>query len=140
MEIIPDLTAAAWLTLPFLVSLIALTFVLSPTLAHLEAREQVRTNALTEAGALHQAADHATEELEASLVDARRTAGDARTAEKAIATEEETKILAAARIAAEAKVAAAVAKIAGEKDAAAMILRGTAKTLSGDIAAQVLGR
>ena len=140
MEIIPDLTAAAWLTLPFLVSLIALTFVFSPTLAHLEAREQVRTNALSEADALHQAADDATTELEQSLADARRAAGESRSAEKAIATEEETKILAAARKLAEGKVAEAVAKISGEKTAAALILRGTAKTLSGDIAAQVLGR
>ena len=140
MEIIPDPFMAGWLTVPFLLAFLALRTVFSPMLSYMESRELVREKAETEAESLQQAALDATADLERRLTEARREASQARTAAKAVAAEEEADILNAARQAAEAKVNEAVARIAEEKDAAATILKGTAKTLSGEIANQVLGR
>ena len=140
MEIIPDPLMAGWLTVPFLLAFLALRSVFSPVLAYMEGRELVQEKALTEAASLEDAALQATADLEERLRDARRAAGETRVAAKQSALSKEADILAAAREEAEAKITEAVTRIAGEKDAAARLLRGTAKTLSGEIAAQVLGR
>ena len=78
--------------------------------------------------------------LEEQLAGARRDIGEIRKSARAEAQAEEAKILAAARDAANEKVDAAVARISDEKQTAATTLRGTAKVLSADIAAQVMAQ
>jgi len=140
MNIIPDLAPVIALTLPFLFAYVALHIILfRPFYDFLEERDGVAAKAIDAATEMDQAAADKLVELEEKLAAARKESGDIRNAARGRAQDEEAKILAAARGAADEKVAAAVTQIAKEKKNAATTLRGTAKVLSGDIASQVLG-
>ena len=141
MEIFPDWTAALFLVLPFVVTFFALRAILfQPLIAYLEERDAVAGRAETETESFEAATADKMRALEEQLAGARRDIGEIRKSARAEAQAEEAKILAAARDAANEKVDAAVARISDEKQTAATTLRGTAKVLSADIAAQVLGR
>ena len=141
MEIFPELVPAVLLVLPFLVTLLALNFILfKPLVQYLEDRDAVSGKALAEADSFKSAANDKLAELEEQLAGARREIVEIRKHARGEAQGEEAKILAEARKAAEAEVDTAVARISKEKADASVTLRGTAKVLSGDIAAQVLGR
>lgn len=141
MEIIPSVVPAALLTIPFLVSMAALHFILfRPLFDYLDERAQITDRARTEAADLNAAADEKLASVEQQLVAARKEAADLRQAARARAHEAEAGILAEARREADARISAAVEQIGAEKTRASATLRGTAKVLSNDIAARVLGR
>ena len=141
MQIIPDLIPTLVLTLPFLVSMIALHVIFfKPLYAYMEEREGVASTARQEAEDFQKATGEKLAQLENELVEARRRAAAVRADARAKAQAEESKIIAAARKQAEGDVDEAVTQIAAEAQTAAATLKGTAATLSAEIAQQVLGR
>lgn len=141
MEIIPELVPVVLLVLPFFVTYAVLHVVLfRPLLQYLEDREAVSGTAEAEAKSFEQATADKMTEVEAQLAAARRDITELRKDARTEAQAKEAEILAAARKEAEGTIEEAVARIGKEKKAAATTLKGTAKVLSADIAAQVLGR
>lgn len=141
MEIIPSLVPVVLLSIPFLVTMAALHIILfKPLFAYLEEREGLSTRARLEATELNQSADQKLASIEQQLADTRRETTELRKDARAQARQKEAAVLAEARQAAEREVDDAVGQIAEEKKRASATLRGTAKVLSTDIAAQVLGR
>ncbi len=141
MQIIPDLIPTLVLTLPFLVTMAALHLIFfKPLFAYMEEREGIASTARHEADDYAKATTAKLEQLEVQLVEARKRASAIRAEARAEAQSEEAGILAAARREAEAKVEAAVQEIGSESASAAATLKGTAATLSAEIAHQVLGR
>lgn len=141
MEIIPSVVPAALLTLPFLVSMAALHFILfRPMLDYLDARDALSREARTEAERINARADEALASVVQQLNEARKEATELRQQARADAREVENGILARAREEADAMVGTALDQITGEKERASATLRATAQGLSHDIAAQVLGR
>lgn len=141
MEIIPDPVHALLLVLPFAVSAFFVNQVLwKPLLAYLDERAAVSKDALT-------AADHATHEAEAGasrietrLAHARAAVTAARSEARNRAHIKETEIVAEARRQADTRVTAAVREVQQNRSAAADALQASARELSSDIAARVLGR
>jgi F0F1-type ATP synthase membrane subunit b/b' len=141
MQILPDPIAALVLTLPFLVTLAGLWFILfKPLLAYMEERDAVSARALAEADHLNHQAEARLSEIDARLATARKESADHRQAHRAVAQKQEVAIIRQARSAADARVDAAVERIGGERQAASGILRGQATELGNEVARQVLGR
>jgi F0F1-type ATP synthase membrane subunit b/b' len=141
MQIIPDLIPSLVLTLPFLVSMIALHVIFfKPLFAYMEEREGVANTARQEADDFQQATGEKLAQLETELIEARRRAAAVRSDSRTEAQAEEAVIIAAARKKAEGELEEAVTQIAAEAQTAAATLKGTAATLSAEIAQQVLGR
>ena len=81
MQIIPDPVLSAWLILPFLVSYLALTFILfKPLQGYLDERAAVSEKARTESDELGRRVAAGLESLEAQMTDARRQAAEIRAA------------------------------------------------------------
>lgn len=141
MEIIPSVVPAALLAIPFLVTMGALHFILfRPLFDYLVEREQLSAQARAEAEDLNNSAEERLRSIEEQLAATRKEATEIRQAARGKALETENQILAVARQEADAEVSAAVQQIVAEKERASATLRGTAKVLSTDIAARVLGR
>lgn len=141
MEILPSLVPAALLTIPFVVSVLALHFIIfRPLFDYLEEREGISSRARTDAAEMNAAADEKLVSIEQQLIGARKEATELKQAARANAHVAETAILAEARRQADVKVGEAIQQIGIEKARASATLRGTASVLSTDIAARVLGR
>lgn len=140
-EIIPTPDFAAWMTLPFLATMISLHVLLfKPYLAYLEARESASDGARAEASRLAAEADAALVTLEARIAEAKAGAVAARASRRDAAIAQEAEILGAARGEANATLDAALAELSGEVDTARGEVRTLAAALSRDLAGQVLGR
>ncbi|MFT4623653.1 MAG: F-type H+-transporting ATPase subunit b [Myxococcota bacterium] len=141
MQIIPDLIPTALLTIPFLVTLVALHVIFfKPLFAYMEERDSVSSKARREAVDFAASAREKLGAVEARLLEARKRAGVVRGEARAKAREEEAVIIAAARSEAESVVATAVEGIVKDTQVASATLKSTASTLSAEIAQQVLGR
>jgi F-type H+-transporting ATPase subunit b len=141
MEISPDPIHAALLMLPFVVAAMTLNVVLwRPLLAYLDERTA------TVARAEHEAHDHqhaATEQrrrIEEKLASARADISTTRQAGRQRALAEEARLVAEARAQADQRLTEAVEEIRRDRSVASAALRASASDLSGQIAAQVLGR
>ncbi|MCA9494025.1 MAG: ATP synthase F0 subunit B [Myxococcales bacterium] len=141
MEILPDPIHATLLLLPFLVAAGTLHVVLwKPLLAYLDERAHTVTHARHEAEDLESAAVEQMTRIETRLAEARAEISTTRQAARQRALGEESKIVAEARGKAETRVSQAVDEIRRDRSTAAEALRASASELSGQIAAQVLGR
>lgn len=141
MEIFPTPALAAVMVVPFLVTFLALRFILfKPLVAYLEAREAARTHALEEARALETQVAERTADLHKRLEAAHSEMVAHRMAERAKALEIESEIIADARTTADAHIGRALTEIQQSAATARQSLGTTASTLSNEIAAQVLGR
>lgn len=128
-------------TLPFLVALVALHFILfKPLLAYLSGRESATVGAREEAARLEAEVQTRMAELEANLGKAHAEARAARAEARVGALAREQEILSQARAEAEVELQQALERVRGESQEASATLRTTAVTLSRDIANQVLGR
>ena len=141
MTIIPDLETAILLTIPFLVTYVALHFILfKPLYAYLQERDRSVVTAREEARELSTRIENRTSSLEAKLQGAREEVAALRATARGHAREQEASIIEAARGEADEKVQAAVATIRVSQEEASATLRDTSKELSVEIASQVLGR
>jgi F-type H+-transporting ATPase subunit b len=129
------------LLLPFLISFLALHFVLfKPLLRWLEQRDAATAGARAEAAALEAQVTERLGQLEERLDGARSASREIRAAARTRALEEEQALLGQARAQAERRIVAALASLEDERSAASQGLRGTVDALAGEIAAKVLGR
>ncbi|MBN2799966.1 MAG: ATP synthase F0 subunit B [Deltaproteobacteria bacterium] len=143
MKVIPDIyTVLPYLqTLPFLVSLLVLHFVLfKPLLAYMDERKQATEGARRYAADLHDQIAARLGELEARLGAAREANRQVRQDAKDRALRAEAAAIAAARKQAEGQVQGALVTLARDGEEARASLQTLSRTLSRDIAAQVLGR
>jgi len=141
LEIIPDPIHVVLLVIPFLVAVTGAHFILwKPLLAYLEEREDTVEKAVKETDELQTSTEHQLTDLEAKLTAARAKVVELKSDARARAQVKEAEILAAARSAAEKRIAEAVEVIDTERKAASTALETTANELSREIAAKVLGR
>ncbi len=144
MQVIPDgypFALPIMQTLPFLVAMVALHFILfRPLLAYLAVRDEATAGAREEAAELQAEVDARMTELEASLGAAHAEARAARAEARAEALAQEQEILLEARAEADEELKNALERVRAESKDASVTLRSTAVTLSRDIANQVLGR
>lgn len=141
MTIVPNIVLAALLVLPFLVTMVALHFVLfKPMYEYLDNRGKMVDDANAEAERLAGAATERLASLDAQLASARKEVTALRAAARERALTHEAEILDAARRKADAVVSEAVERIQKERVDAAATLRATASSLSNEMASQVLGR
>ncbi|MBW1881492.1 MAG: ATP synthase F0 subunit B [Deltaproteobacteria bacterium] len=141
MTIIPDLETAIVLTIPFLVTYVALHFILfKPLYAYLQERDRAVVTAREEARELSTRIENRTTALDAKLNGAREEVAGLRASARGQAREEEATIIGAARRESDEKVQAAVIEIRSSQQEASIALREASTELSVDIASQVLGR
>jgi F-type H+-transporting ATPase subunit b len=141
MNIIPDLMLTAANMLPFLVLVAGLQMILyKPMLDYLEARRHATIGARKEAEELQAKAAARLAEWEAALGRARNEVAEYRGQRRSAANVKYQKIVADARAVSEAHIAQAVTTIQDEAKVARGELAGAARTLSRDVATQVLGR
>lgn len=141
MVIIPDLPLVAILTIPFLIALVGLHFILfKPLMDYLDERDKASSGARAEAGRLTGQIEDRLATLDDRLKAARAEVNDLRKAARERAASKEHEILADAREQAENKVETALARIGEERKAASKTMKDTAQALSSPIAARVLGR
>jgi F-type H+-transporting ATPase subunit b len=141
ITIVPNLVLAAFLVIPFLVTMVALHFALfKPMYQYLEDRTKTVDDANDEAERLASAVSERLTSLDAQLASARKEVTAIRAAARERALGAEAEILDAARRNADAVVSAAVERIQKERVEAAATLRATASSLSNEMASQVLGR
>jgi F-type H+-transporting ATPase subunit b len=141
MQIIPDPVLSLWLMLPFVVSYLALTFILfKPLQRYLDDRRGVSDKARAESDELARRVEAGLSSLQSQMADARRASSEVRAAARVRAGQQEAVILTEAKNKAHQRLSDARAEIAGERDTAARSIRTIAETLSSDIAGTVLGR
>lgn len=143
MKVIPDFnTVVPYLqTLPFLLSLLILHFVLfKPLLRYLAARESATAGARREAAELDAEVALRLEDLQGRLHEARLKSRELRSEAHDRAVAAEQKVVTTARREAEGRTDEAIAQVQSEADAARATLRTLATTLSREIAEQILGR
>ncbi len=139
--ILPNLTLVALQTLPLLVSLAALYFIIfKPMLAYLAARESLIEGDRAEADRMEKEVEAKLEEVEQRLTAARAEVTELRARLRAEATEAADVQIREAQAAANAKMTEAIAQIHAERDAARAELAETARSIAADIAGRVLGR
>jgi F-type H+-transporting ATPase subunit b len=140
MEIIPKLIPTLVLTVPFLVTMVALYVIFfGPLLNYLEGRRAETEGARHEAKAMEAETIQTIEQLESRIAQARSEAAKARNEARKQGLSEEQEILVKARAAADERIGQAVGEINEAATAASNTLKDTAKMLADDIAAQVLG-
>ncbi len=140
MEIIPKLIPTLVLTVPFLVTMVALHVIFfGPLLDYLEGRRAETEGARQDAKAMEAETIQTIEELEGRLAQARSEAAQARNEARKQGLSEEQAILVKARAASDERVAQALGEINEAASAASNTLKDTANMLAEDIAAQVLG-
>lgn len=141
MEVIPTPELAVQLVFPFLVTLVALHFILfKPMLAYLAGREHAVSHALSEAHHLEHAVEQRVADLAKRLAEAEKQVGDLRAAGRGRALQQEVAITGAARKAAEGRTTQAIGEIREERARAAGRMREIATGLATDITHRVLGR
>ena len=141
MEIFPNPAFAALMTLPFVVTFIALHFIIfRPIFDYLQDRDSASTGAKVEAESLRVDIAEQSTRVAKRLDTARTEVARARAARRAKALEREGEILHDARAEADATVADALEALQAARETASAELRSTAGVLSQDIAEQVLGR
>lgn len=141
MTIIPDLETAIVLAIPFVITFLALHLILfRPLFDYLEERQDASVTARREAGELSGQIEQRVATLDQKLATARDEVAALRAAARAKAHEEEARIVAEARQAADADLTEAIGRIRTSQEAAARSLRETSASLSRDIASTVLGR
>lgn len=139
--ILPNPMLVALQTLPFLVTLAALYFIIfKPMLAYLAARENLIEGDRAEAARMEKEVEAKLEEVEKRLTAARAEVTELRMRLRAEATEAADARIREAQAAADAKMTEAIAKIHAERDAARAELAETARSIAADIAGRVLGR
>ena len=139
MHIIPDLWPSLFLVLPFIVAFAGLRAILwGPLNQYLDDRENATDGARKEAEEFATQAEQRATDLEARLAQARREILDLNTAARMRAVGKEAEILAAARTAAEERLAEAHQRIADERLQAKAELEVSARSLSSDIVSTLL--
>lgn len=141
MQIIPDPLVVALQLVPFLLTLVALQFIIfKPMLEYLDDRDKAESGGKDEADALHARIEEKTADYEARLAAAHNEIVDLRAERRNAAIADTEDLLATARQQADAKVEAALDEIREERAAAASSMEAVARDLADDIAGQVLGR
>ena len=141
MEIMPNPAMTALSAIPFLVTILALYFIIfKPMLAYLDERLQAMEGGMEEAKALESRIVEQTAEYDQKLVAARSQIVELRARMRAEADKEVEAKLAVARGESDALVADAQLQIQREATVAREGLEQTARALAGQIAAQVLGQ
>jgi F-type H+-transporting ATPase subunit b len=141
MEIIPNLAMTALSAIPFLVTILALHFIIfKPMLAYLDERLQAMEGGMEEAKELESRIVEQTAEYDQKLAAARVQIVELRARMRTEADKEVDARIAAARADSDALVADAQVKIQAEAEAARADLQDTARALAGQIAGQVLGQ
>ena len=140
-----DIEPEAWMTalsaLPFLVTIIALYFIIfKPMLDYLDERLAAMEGGVSEARELEARIAEQTAEYDEKLRAARAQASDLRARMRDETEAEVDAVLAKARAEADAEVEAARVSIQAEADAARAALEETAAALAGTIAGRVLGK
>ncbi len=139
--IIPNPTMTALSAAPFLVTVVALYFILfKPLLAYIDARAEAVESGKREAAGLDAEVSSRTAELEARLATVRAEVTELRASRRAAAIHAAQAQVAAARQAADARVKDAVAQLEAERVTARDALAGQARSLATQVAGQVLGR
>lgn len=141
MEIVPDPILIAVQTVPFIVTLIALHFIIfKPMLAFLQEREGISSGGWKEARALEAVVAEKLTTHEAQLTAARSEVIELLAKRRADAAADYDELVADARTQADAQVLEAVNRIHSERDAASASLAESSKHIADQIASQVLGR
>ncbi|MBT3218197.1 MAG: ATP synthase F0 subunit B [Proteobacteria bacterium] len=141
MEIVPNPYLAALLAIPFVVSFLALRFILfKPLLDYLDERDETSAMANRDADQLSAKLQEQMEHLEEMLTGARAEAANLRAKARTVATEKEGEIIKQARLEAAEELRKAKEVIKTDSKAASLALKETAKTLSVEMAQRVLGR
>lgn len=139
--IIPNPTMTALSAVPFLVTVVALYFILfKPLLAYIDARAEAGESGKREAAGLDAQVSTRTAELEARLATVRAEVTELRATRRAAAIHAAQAQVSAARHAADARVKDAVAQLDAERGAAKAALAVQARSLATQVAGQVLGR
>lgn len=139
--ILPNPTLVALQTLPFLVTLAALYFIIfKPMLAYLAARESLIEGDRAEAARMEKEVEAKLAEVEQRLTAARVEVTELRMRLRSEASEAAEARIREAQAAADAKMTEAIAQIHAERDAARAELAETARSIAADIAGRVLGR
>jgi F-type H+-transporting ATPase subunit b len=141
MEVVPSLPLALLMVVPFLVTFVALRFILfKPLLDYLDERDHTIAQARHDTESLTAQIGERMTSLEAKLANARDAVASLRTAARQRAQEQQAGIIGKARAEADTLVKQAVAEIGVEREKAAGTMRDTAAALSREIASRVLGR
>ncbi len=141
LVIVPDLSTALVMTVPFLITFLLLrTILFKPLFEYLEERDQASVTARKEASDLSDEIEARVAAVDAKLVDAQNEVAALRAAARQKAHEEEERILLEARAEADRRIEEGVAAVAASREEASRALRETTAQLSTDIASQVLGR
>lgn len=141
MEIMPNPVMTALSAIPFLVTILALYFIIfKPMLQYLDDRLKAMEGGAAEAKELEARIVEQTAEYDQKLKAARTQITELRSRMRDEAEAEVDARLAAARAEADAEVEAARLSIQAEAEAARASLEDTARALAGNIAGQVLGK
>jgi F-type H+-transporting ATPase subunit b len=141
MNIIPDLGLLLMQTIPFVVTLIALHFILfKPMLAYLEERDAAIEGVKEEAQKLQARIDSDVALWEGKLAAARSEVAQERSRLHEAAQAQRKRLIDEARVQAEARVGSAVAEIQEARKAATTTIRSTSLALARLIAERVLDR
>ena len=141
MNIEPDVVLILLQVLPFLVTLLALHFILfKPMLAYLAARQVATVDVRDETRRILSRAEDAQIRWDTRLAEARTEGATLRARLHTEADAQRTSLLHDARTAADARVSAALAEISAAREAARAELQSAAAALAVDIASTVLDR
>jgi F-type H+-transporting ATPase subunit b len=141
MTVIPDPILVLMQMAPFLVLMFGLNAILfKPMKAYLERRREATAGARDEAIALQEKADLKVTHWEAALARAHAEVAEFRAARRQEASAAHAARLAAARKAADERIADALAIVQGEAALARQQVGPMARALSGEIADRALGR
>ena len=141
MNIIPEPTVVALQTVPFLLTVTALYYIIfKPMLGYLSERDGATVGARQEAESMQGQLDEKLASYEESIAAARSRIALMRSSRRADAMTAYNERLAAARNDADAKVDAARSVLAEDQEAARQELKGATAQLATQISSQVLGR
>lgn len=141
MQIIPDPLVVALQLVPFLLTLVALHFIIfKPMIEFLDEREKARTGGRQEAEGLQSRIAEKMAEVEARMAQAHSEVVDLRAERRAAALAQSAARIEQAKAQAEVLVQASLGEIEKERQAASLVLRASADELAHDITGRVLGR
>ena len=141
MQIIPDPLVVALQLVPFLLTLVALHFIIfKPMIEFLDEREKARSGGRQEAEGLQSRIAEKMAEVEARMAQAHSEVVDLRAERRAAALAQSAARIEQAKAQAELLVQASLGEIEKERQAASLVLRASADELAHDITGRVLGR
>lgn len=141
MQIIPDPLVVALQLVPFLLTLVALHFIIfKPMIEFLDEREKARSGGRQEAEGLQSRIAEKMAEVEARMAQAHSEVVDLRAERRAAALAQSAARIEQAKAQAEVLVQASLGEIEKERQAASVVLRASADELAHDITGRVLGR